>query len=48
MQKVLSLLLALTLPAAGSLYAQSAIGTIELQGSRVNLKSQIIPFSNRL
>lgn len=43
MQKILSFLLALALPAA-SLYAQYSVGTIELEGSHLKVKGDILGF----
>lgn len=48
MQKVLSILLALALPVAGSLYAQTTIGNIELEGSHLKVKAQIIGFQTSI
>lgn len=44
MQKILSIILLLALLGAGSLYAQTNIGTIDLEGSRVKLKGSIVGF----
>ena len=47
MQKILSFLLALALPAA-SLFAQTAVGTIELEGPHLKVKAQIVGFETSI
>jgi type VI secretion system secreted protein Hcp len=48
MQKILFFMLALSLPAAGSLYAQANIGNIDIEGSRLKIKTPIVGFQTSI
>ena len=48
MRKILFFLLTLAVPVVGALYAQTNIGTIELEGSRIKVKAQIVGFQTNM
>jgi type VI secretion system secreted protein Hcp len=48
MQKILSMLLALLLPAASTLNAQTTIGNADMEGARLKIKTPIVGFQTSI